>query len=36
MWLEPHDTRTPMHIKNAATLAVLECVLAHGIIDWHS
>ena len=36
MWLEPHDTRTPMHIKNAATLAVLECVLAHGVIDWHS
>ena len=25
----------PVHIKPAATLAALECVLAHRIIDWH-
>ena len=30
-----NHTRTPIHIKSAATLAALECVFPHRIINWH-
>ena len=31
-----YDTFTPMHIKNATTLAALIRLSAHRVIDWHS